>query len=121
MWHLFDPAVMHCYLCMAGQVRGMNESLRMQLNKEGSAVRCTLVSPYYIDTGERERVVEMVCSSFCQTRYLLVLQACLMASGRASRFSCRFSSRRLLLVGSSRLCVEMLLSFRCHHSCTRPT
>jgi hypothetical protein len=26
-----------------------------------------------------------------------------------------------LLVGSSRLCVEMLLNFKCHHLCTRPT
>ena len=34
----------------------MNEALRMQLNKEGSAVRCTMVSPYYIDTGMFEGV-----------------------------------------------------------------
>ena len=98
----------------------MNESLRMQLNKEDSAVRCTLVSPYYIDTGECARVS---LKDGLQPRYLLalVLQGCLMAPGRAFRFFCRFSSRRLLLVGSSRLCAEMLLSFRCHHLCTRPT
>lgn len=29
----------------------MNEALRMQLNRAGSAVRCTMVTPYYIDTG----------------------------------------------------------------------
>ena len=32
-------------------VRGLNESLRMQLHKAGSSVRCTMVSPFYIDTG----------------------------------------------------------------------
>jgi all-trans-retinol dehydrogenase (NAD+) len=42
----------------------MNEALRMQLSKEGSAVRCTMVSPSYIDTGMFEGV---------RTRFSLLL------------------------------------------------
>ena len=37
-------------------LRGMNEALRMQLLRQGSAVRCTMVSPSYIDTGMFEGV-----------------------------------------------------------------
>jgi hypothetical protein len=101
----------------------MNESLRMQLSKEGSAVRCTLVSPYYIDTGtfQLSKGCAPDMKAAFRWRYLSVLQECLMASGRVFNSSCPFSSRRLWLVGSSRLCVEMLLNFKCHHLCTRPT
>lgn len=78
----------------------MNEALRMQLKKDGSAVRCTLVSPYYIDTGEL-RNFQLQALRTAYRRFIAVrqnnfteaftdLQECLTVPDHDFHCCCRF-------------------------------